>query len=92
MSSRLRSSQSILLFYESFIKSVPQVRFSSAAVISYNNSRLKVVFVNVLILFTIFFFCEIVSCWYRLRSLSCETSGVFQSACGLETRCQVMSN
>ena len=31
------------LFYLFSIKNIPQVRFSSAAVISYNNSRLKVV-------------------------------------------------
>ena len=63
MSSRLRSSQSILLFYESFIKSVPQVRFFSAAIPSYVNSKLETIFVNfyiksgfvnVLLLFTIF--------------------------------------
>jgi len=35
-----------LLFYESFIKSVPQVRLFSAAIPSYVNSKLKSVFVN----------------------------------------------
>ena len=47
------------LFYLFSIINIPQVRFSSAAVISYNNSRLKAVFVNVLILFTIFFFVKL---------------------------------
>ena len=46
MSSRLRSSQSILLLYESFIKSVPQVRFFSAAIPSCIISKLEIVFVN----------------------------------------------
>ena len=46
MSSRLRSSQSILLFYESFIKSVPKVRFFSAAIPSCIISKLETVFVN----------------------------------------------
>ena len=46
MSSCLRSSQSILLFYESLIKSVPQVRFFSAAIPSYVISKLETVFVN----------------------------------------------
>ena len=35
-----------MLFYESFIKSVPQVRLFSAAIPSYVNSKLKSVFVN----------------------------------------------
>ena len=35
-----------MLFYESFIKSVPQVRFFSAAIPSYVNSKLEIVFVN----------------------------------------------
>ena len=35
-----------MLFYESFIKSVPQVRFFSAAIPSYVNSKLETVFVN----------------------------------------------
>ena len=38
------------------------------------------------------YFCKIVSCWYLLRSLSCETYGMFRSACGLETACQVTFN
>ena len=46
MSSRLCSSQSNLLFYESLIKSVPQVRFFSAAIPSYVISKLETVFVN----------------------------------------------
>ena len=46
MSSRLRSSQSILLVYESHIKSVPQIRFFSAAIPSYVISKLEIVFVN----------------------------------------------
>ena len=32
----------------------------------------------------IYYFCKILSCWYFLRSPSCDTSGVFRSACGLE--------
>ena len=35
-----------MLFYESFTKSVPQVRFFSAAIPSYINSKLEIVFVN----------------------------------------------
>ena len=46
MSSRLRSSQSILLVYESHIKSVPQIRFFSASIPSYVISKLETVFVN----------------------------------------------
>ena len=35
-----------MLFYEFFIKSVPQVRLFSASIPSYVNSKLKTVFVN----------------------------------------------
>ena len=78
MSSRLRSSQSVLLFYESFIKSVPQVRFFSAAIPSCIISKLETVFVNfyiesgfviVLMLVTIFVrFCHAGTVYARRRA------------------------
>ena len=83
MSSRLRSSQSILLFYESLIKSVPQVRFFSAAIPSYVISKLETVFVHfyiesgfviVLLLVTIFvrfYHAGTVCARHRARLLVC---------------------
>ena len=102
MSSRLRSSQSILLFYESHIKSVPQIRLFSAVIPSYVICKLETVFVNfyiengyviVLMLVTIFvrfyyaYYAGTVCARRRARLLV-----MFRSDCGLEIDCQVTLN
>jgi len=75
------------LFYLFSSKNALYVRFFSAAIFSFVNFKLFCKSLNI-----ICYFCKIVSCWYLLRSPSCETSGVFRSAYGLKTACQVTLN
>ena len=76
------------LFYLLSSKNALYVRFFSAAIFSFVNLNFKLFCKSLNI---ICYFCKIVSA-YLLRSPLCETSGVFRSACRLETVCQITLN